>query len=203
MADLARLQTNAESVRRRVVDACARAGRDPKGVTILPVTKYVGPEIAAALLDLGFADLAENRAIEGGEKASRAGRTATWHFVGHLQTNKVGKALAWCSWIHSVDRRDLAAALERHLIVNNRRLPSFVQVNVSGEKTKGGLAPAEVPPFLAWASKECPHLEIRGLMTMAPEEEEPERARPVFRTLRELASAAGLRGLSMGMSHDF
>jgi hypothetical protein len=92
--------------------------------------------------------------------------------------------------------------MEKRLAGGNKRVPGFVQVNVSGEASKGGVRPEEVRDFVAWARGECPHLDVRGLMTMAPHEN-PEASRPVFRRLRELGETCGLRDLSMGMTNDF
>jgi uncharacterized pyridoxal phosphate-containing UPF0001 family protein len=113
--------------------------------------------------------------------------------IGHLQTNKVAKALEWAEVLHSADRASLLRELSKH----NKKPPVFVQVNVSGEASKGGFAPAGVEEAVAGARRS---LEVLGLMTMAPEGAD---ARPHFRRLRELASRSGLEKLSMGMTQDF
>lgn len=192
MADLKRLGLNLEQVRRRIAAACDRARRDPAGVTLIVVTKSIPGELIGSLAEFGVADIGENRPIEG---LGRVGGLTGFrrHMIGHLQTNKVAKALRWADVIHSVDR----SSLVRELVKHRSRIPVYLQVNVSGEASKGGFAPPELEEGLREAR---PALEVRGLMTMAPEGED---ARPHFRRLRELAARAGLPGLSMGMSQDF
>jgi len=190
--NLSRLRSNLDGVRSRIAAACARAGRDPSGVTLIVVTKSVPAELIPRLAELGVRDIGENRPVEalgriGGLQGFRR------HMIGHLQTNKIGKALAWADIVHSVDRPSLLAALAKQA----RKVPVFVQVNVSGEESKGGYGPEGVEGAVAEARRS---LEVLGLMTMAPEGTD---ARPHFRRLRELAARAGLAGLSMGMSQDF
>ncbi len=199
---MGRLQQNVDSIRRRVEEACRRRGRDPRDVTIVAVTKSVGPRLIDALIDLGFTDLGENRAVEAAEKLSAVRGKARWHFIGHLQTNKAKKMLDRFDLIHSIDRRDLAVELEKRLAAANRHMPAFIEVNVSGEPSKTGLAPEALDAFVPWIRRDCPHLELQGLMTMAPNAAE-DATRPVFQRLRELAGNAGLKALSMGMSNDF
>jgi len=190
--DLDRLRSNLEGVRGRIAAACARAKRDPASVTLIVVTKSVPKELISRLADLGVKDIGENRPVEG---LDRVGPLAGFrrHMIGHLQTNKLGKALQWADVIHSVDR----ASLLRELAKSNKRLPVFVQINVSGEASKGGYRPEEAEAAVAEARRS---LEVLGLMTMAPEGED---ARPHFRGLKDLADRCGLPGLSMGMSQDY
>ncbi len=192
MADLQRLKSNLDGVRSRIAAACDRAKRDPASVTLVVVTKSVPKELISRLADIGVADIGENRPVEGLE---RVGALAGFrrHLIGHLQTNKLGKALQWADVIHSVDR----ASLLRELAKGNKKPPIFVQINVSGEASKGGFRPEEADAAVAEAGKT---LKVMGLMTMAPEGED---ARPHFRKLRELAAQAGLPSLSMGMSQDY
>jgi pyridoxal phosphate enzyme (YggS family) len=190
--NLSRLRSNLEGVRRRIAEACARARRDPASVTLIVVTKSAAAEILPRLAELGVTDIGENRPVEA------LGRVGTLtglrrHMIGHLQTNKVGKALAWADVIHSVDRDSVAAELRKHA----KRVPVFVQINVSGEASKGGYGPGDAEAAVARARQ---GLEVVGLMTMAPEGAD---ARPHFRALRELASRTSLRQLSMGMTQDF
>lgn len=190
--NLARLQSNLDGIRARIASACARAKRDPSSVTLIVVTKSVPPEVIPPLAQMGVTDIGENRPVEalarvGGLKGFRR------HMIGHLQTNKLNKTLAWADVIHSVDRPSLLGELAK----NPKRVPVFVQINVSGEASKGGYGPAEAEGAVAEARKS---LDVLGLMTMAPEGED---ARPHFRRLRELAARTGLSGLSMGMSQDF
>jgi len=190
--NLDRLRVNLDGVRRRIGEACARVRRDPASVTLIVVTKSAGAEILPRLAELGVTDIGENRPVEA---LARVGGLVgiRRHMIGHLQTNKVAKALAWADVIHSVDRDSVAAELRKH----PKRVPVFVQINVSGEASKGGFAPSEAEAAVARARQ---GLEAVGLMTMAPEGVD---ARPHFRALRELAGRTGLRQLSMGMTQDF
>lgn len=190
--DLDRLRRNVESVRRRIEAAARRGGRDPGAVSLVVVTKSVPPECIPPLASLGVGDIGENRAVEG---LRRVGGLEGFrrHMVGHVQTNKVRKVLQWAHALHSVDRPGLVAELARH----QPKIPCFVQVNVSGEGTKGGYRPEEVPAAVDEARRS---LQVAGLMTLAPIEGDPRRC---FRRLRELAGAAGLEELSMGMTQDF
>jgi len=190
--NLSRLQSNLQRVRGRIADACGRAGREPASVTLIVVTKSAPAELIPRLLDLGVGDVGENRPVEG---LARVGALAGCrrHMIGRLQTNKLEKALSWADVVHSVDRPSLLEALAG----GNKRVPIFVQVNVSGESSKGGYRPEEAEAAVAEARRS---LEVLGLMTMAPEGAD---ARPHFRTLRELAGRLGLPSLSMGMSQDF
>ena len=192
MVNLERLRSNLDGVRARIAAACGRAKRDPGSVTLVVVTKSIPRELIPRLAEFGVTDIGENRAVEG---ADRVGGLAGFrrHMIGHLQTNKAARALQWADSIHSVDRPSLVRELAKH----QRKVPVFVQVNVSGEASKGGFTPEEAAGAVADARRT---LDVVGLMTMAPEGSD---ARPHFRKLRELAAAAGLARLSMGMTQDF
>lgn len=197
------------AVRRAIEEAARQAGRDPRGVTLVAVTKTVAPEAVRRAVEAGVLDLGENRVQEWLAKREAVGAGVRWHLIGHLQTNKVKHVLRGVHLLHSLDRWELAAAISRRM-PPGESLPVLVQVNVSGETSKQGLAPAEVPGFLRRVAA-LPGVRVQGLMTMAPQVADPEEARPVFRRLRELAGElAGLgipgvemRELSMGMSGDF
>ncbi|TCP52139.1 hypothetical protein EV586_1159 [Tumebacillus sp. BK434] len=205
-------QKRLAELKERIAQACARAGRDPEDVKIVGVTKYVGVEETRSLIEAGLHDLGENRISVAAPKleAIPAVTGVRWHFIGHLQTNKVKDVLGHFAMIHSLDRLSLAKEISKRAVAAGLVVPCLVQVNVSGEESKGGLAPQEVAGFLQ-AAKELPGLAIRGLMTMAPVAEDPEAVRPVFRGLRELRDAllgqgllaADAQELSMGMSGDF
>ena len=190
--DLERLKSNLAGVRQRIAAACARAGRDPSAVMLLVVTKSVPPECIPPLAGLGVTDIGENRAVEG---LARVGGLSGLrrHMIGHLQTNKAKKALEWADVIHSVDRASLLAELGRH----NKKPPLFVQVNVSGEASKGGYGSGDAEAAVREARRTH---EVLGLMTMAPRGGD---ARACFRELRGLAGRCGVPGLSMGMTEDF
>ena len=204
------LARNVDAVRSRLQAACRRAGRDPSSVLLLAVTKGRSAETAAALARLGVLDLGENRLHEAAGKAAAVAAPVRWHMIGHLQRNKAAKAAELFSALHSADSLALLEILHRRLA--GRAGPPFpvhVQVNVSGEGTKSGLAPGDVPAFLR-ATAGLDSLRMAGLMTMAPFGDDPEDARPVFRALAALARDAAARGLlpdppglSMGMTQDF
>jgi PLP dependent protein len=181
-------------------------------VDLVAVTKSVGPAEIRELSRLGVSDFGENRTEALSERRTTletAGVRGVWHMIGHLQSNKVRRALPHIDVLHSVDRFSLIDALRRELSESDGPgLPAFVQVNVSGEATKGGFDSTSVWDGLAAASA-VPRLTVRGLMTMAPLSHDAEASRPVFRRLRELRDEARSRGylgvldLSMGMSQDF
>lgn len=198
------LQANVERVRQRIEEACRRASRDAGEITLVAVTKLVEPEIAGMLLDLGVEHLGENRVAEGERKRSRLGERGTWHMVGHLQRNKVKKAVKLFSMVHSVDSSRLMREISSHCEKSGTAMEILLEVNVSGEESKYGLAPDEVPGAVEEASS-LPGLNLRGLMTMAPFSDDPEDARPHFRRMKQLFDANGehFDVLSMGMTGDF
>ena len=204
---------NLRSVRERIAAAVARAGRPEGSCRLLAVTKTRSPEEIAALARAGQVHLGENRVQEAATKIPECrglGVEADWHLIGHLQRNKVKKALALFGTVHSIDSVRLLEALAREAESRSIRPDTFLEVNVSGEASKHGLAPAEAEDVCRRAG-ELASLRLVGLMTMAPFTDDPETARPFFKGLRELrdklndgaAYAEPLRELSMGMSGDF
>ena len=190
-----------EDVRRRIESACSAAGRDPAAVILVAVTKGHGPdEVRRALLDRGHRDLGENRVQEWQGKAEALGPEVAWHLVGHLQTNKARFCTPF-ALIHSVDSERLADALEAEGARRGHVFPILLQVNVAGEAQKYGVAPDGVAE-LARHVASLAHVRLEGLMTIAPYTDDPERARPVFRELRELADRHAHGRTSMGMSGD-
>jgi len=191
-----------EQVRERMAAACDRAGRAPNEVTLVGVSKGLPAEAVAEAHAAGLRDLGENRVQEAagkiGELAARGVRPR-WHLIGHLQTNKAKTAVELFGIIHSVDSVRLAQALSRRA---HEVMPILLEVNVAQEAGKFGFAPEEVTSALS-TIEALPNLNVRGLMTVAPLTDDPERVRPVFRRLRELRDAHGLQELSMGMTGDF
>ena len=202
-----RIAENLETVRGRIAAACARAGRAPESVRLLAVSKTYGPDAVRAAAAAGQRLFGENRVQEAAAKIPECPGNLEWHLIGHLQSNKAALAARLFDWVHSVDSAKLLEALDRHAADAGRTLRALVQVNVSGERAKSGLAPAAVPDVLALADR-LRNVRIVGLMTIPPLAEDPETARPFFRKLRELrdgwAAATGfdLAELSMGMTHD-
>jgi pyridoxal phosphate enzyme (YggS family) len=190
-------------VRERIAAACRRTGRDPSRVRLVAVTKSAEAEQIRRLADLGVKDVGENRVQEADRKRPAVPIPLTWHMIGTLQTNKVGRALELFDVLHSLDRPRLADALSRRLEQTDRTMDVYIQVNVAREPQKAGLAPGELAGFVELVRRSHPRLRPAGLMTMAPESADPRAARPHFARLRALAGDVGLSGLSMGMTQDF
>lgn len=193
---------NIEEVKVRITRACERVGRTPDEVTIVAVTKMVAPSAIATAFELGISHFGENRVQEAVEKIGQLSWLEphpTWHMVGHLQTNKARVAVEIFDVIHSLDSVRLAEAISRR---TQRTLPVLLEVNVSGEASKGGFSVADVEPALEAISR-LPGLEIKGLMTIAPMVADAEQVRPVFQKLCSLRDSFGLEHLSMGMTDDF
>ncbi|MCX7600042.1 MAG: YggS family pyridoxal phosphate-dependent enzyme [Armatimonadetes bacterium] len=209
------IRSNWEAVVQRARAAALRAGRDPKQVTIVAVTKTHPAEIAAAAVRAGVTDLGENYVQEMLDKQAQleaevgTGKVR-WHFVGHLQRNKAKYLPGRCHLVHSVDSTELAQELDRRAQKAGVRQAVLIEVNVGGESSKFGVPP-EKTVELARQIAAFEHLDLQGLMTVEPLAEDVEMCRPVFRRLRQLAEecvASGLppetmRHLSMGMTQDF
>ena len=213
-ADLA-----SEIARRRVdiletvADAAARAGRRPEDVALMAVTKTHSADVVRLAARAGIARFGENRVQEGAPKVQALQGElphVEWRLIGPLQTNKAKTALQWFQVVETLDRERLAQRLESLLQADGggRVLPVLLEINVGGEASKSGAAVAEAERLLS-AALACTHLDVRGLMTVPPYDEDPERSRPHFAALRELrdrlarSSGRPLPELSMGMSHDF
>jgi len=176
---------NAASLRERYQRLRDEAGPD---VTVVVATKYVTLDELAALAEAGVEVVGENRAQDLQAKHARYGDAFRWHFIGHLQSNKVKVVNGICELVHSLDSESAARRLT---------VPALLEVNLSGEPSKSGVAPDDIGRWL----ERFPTL--RGLMTMPPLADDPESSRPWFRRLRGLAEAHGLRDLSMGTSQDW
>ena len=204
------LQERIAHVQERIQAVCERNNRHADEVQIVAVTKYVSLAKTADVLDAGLMHLGENRWQKAQAKWEALHDRGVWHFIGHLQTNKVKDVIGKFQYIHSLDRLSLAKELEKKAAELDIRVNVFVQVNISGEESKYGLAAEEAPAFLE-SLQQMPHLNVVGLMTMAPEVEDSEQTRPVFRGLRELRDRLNelklteqpIQHLSMGMSGDF
>jgi len=158
------------------------------GVTVVVATKYVSVEEMQLLADSGVEVVGENRTQDLETKHARYGDAFRWHFIGHLQSRKAPTVNRLCELCHSLSSESAARRLT---------VPALVEVNLSGEPSKSGVAPEEVPAFLEL------YPDVRGLMTMPPLAGDAEQSRPYFRRLRELAERHGLRDLSMGTSQDY
>jgi pyridoxal phosphate enzyme (YggS family) len=192
----ARVRENAARIRDELDAAARRAGRDPGDVELLAAVKYVAVEDIGALIDAGITLFGENRAQQLEAKvAAWPDAGVRWHFIGQLQSRKVKQILPLVELIHSVASDSALAQLERHGTPETQIL---VEVNIAGEEGKAGIAPADLPGFLDRAP-----VRVVGLMGMPPFADDPERSRPHFAALRELASEHGLPHLSMGTSQDY
>ena len=193
---------NLACIRERIEHACRRAERSTCEVTLVGVTKGHPAEAVEEACAAGLLDVGENRVQEAQAKiealASRGVRPR-WHLIGHLQTNKAKTASNLFAIIHSVDSLRLAQALSRQA---EEPVSILLEVNVAQEASKFGFTPDELSQAFSDIAA-LPHLDVRGLMTVAPLAADPERVRPVFRRLRELRDELGLRELSMGMTDDF
>ena len=201
--------SNRASVRERIAAAERRSGRPAGSVTLVGVVKTLPAEAIAAAVALGLTDLGENRVQEAESHQRTVARgAARWHMIGHLQRNKAGKALELFDVVHGVDGAELAVALDRRALEAGRRLAVLIEVNVSGEASKFGIAP-EGAAALAELVAPLANLQLRGLMTVGAPVARPEDARPGFARLRELRDETARRlgqplpELSMGMSGDY
>ena len=205
---------NLARVRQRIAEAARRAGRRPEDIVLMAVTKTFPAEIIREAYASGQRLFGENRVQEFAEKAAMLADLpgSEFHLIGHLQSNKAGKAAQIFSGIDSVDSLHLAEKLNAAAEKSGKRLPILIEINVGGEAAKSGIAP-DLPELeaLLRAAPRLTSLEFRGLMSIPPFTEDAQAARPYFRQLRELCDRIASRKppnvstgmLSMGMSHDF
>ena len=213
------VRDNLASVRERIRRAAERAKRDPEAIRLVVVTKEADLDQIREAIEAGVNDVGENRlksalakqAVFDGsasltidpERSRRVdSHVLTWHMIGHLQSKKAREAVKLFSLIHSVDSIKLACIINSEARKIGKTQDVLAEVNVSGEKSKFGIKPNALSNFIEEA-KALKHINVRGLMTMAPFVENPEIARPIFRKLKELADTHGLKELSMGMTQDF
>jgi hypothetical protein len=195
-------------VRERIQRACLRSGRNPEEVLLVAVSKTVAAERVREALGAGLTHFGENYIQEARGKIE-ALRQGTWHFIGHLQSNKAGQAVALFSMIETLDSLHLARELNRRALQAGKTIEVLVQVNEAGEDSKSGLSPDQVPALFE-ESPSWTALRLRGLMAIPPFDPDPENSRPWFRSLFQWQKkwqrqfpGLDLSHLSMGMSHDF
>ena len=199
---------NLESIQQRIRAACLRAGREEKSVTLLAVSKSHPPETIHEAVDAGQIYFGENKIQEAKAKIPLSPGKARWHFIGHLQSNKVRDAVGLFEMIQGVDSLDIATEISRRAEQAAKTMPILLEVNVAGEASKFGYAPERLLAELETLNA-LPRVEIHGLMAIPPFVSVPEKARPYFQKLRELKTGcekilgAPLPHLSMGMSGDF
>ncbi|MGG4091522.1 YggS family pyridoxal phosphate-dependent enzyme [Paenibacillus lautus] len=204
------LQDRLSMVEHSIREACGRCGRSEEEIQIIAVTKYTSMETVEQVLISGISHVGESRTQEAQSKWEAFHPRGTWHFIGHLQTNKVKDVIGKFEYIHSLDRLSLMKEIEKKAADLSIVVKCFIQVNVSGEKSKQGLSPETLFSFAQEVSR-MKHIRVVGLMTMAPYEFDAEATRPVFRELKRLRDELNARDifpylvehLSMGMSNDF
>ncbi|MBM3736314.1 MAG: YggS family pyridoxal phosphate-dependent enzyme [Acidobacteria bacterium] len=194
------LKENIAAVEEKILRACQSAGRRREEITLVAVTKVFPADVILEGYELGLRDFGENYVQEFESKHPLVGglSEARFHLIGHLQSNKSRKAADLFHVIQTVD----SAKLARRLNETGKPLGVMIEVKLSEEESKAGAAPHEVTE-VAEAIRNCPNLNLMGLMTMPPWSDDAEPSRPYFRRLRELAAPLGITCLSMGMSHDF
>lgn len=202
---------NIRAVRQRIDDACRRAGRNPNEVTLIAVTKAFDSTRITEAVREGVCDIGENFVKELLQKREQVlDGNIRWHFIGHVQTNKVKSLVEVVHLIHSVDSYRVAQEVEKRASKVSRTVDVLLEINTTGEATKYGVPPEEAK---ALVKKIAPfeHVRIRGLMTIGPFSPDPEESRPCFRKLRELSESIAAQSienvemthLSMGMTNDF
>lgn len=204
------LKNRLSTVKHRIREACGRCGRSEEEIQIIAVTKYTTMKTVERVLLSGIGHVGESRTQEARSKYETFHPRGTWHFIGHLQTNKVKDIIGKFEYIHSLDRLSLMKEIEKKAADLNTVVNCFIQVNVSGEKSKQGLSPEALFSFAQEVSR-MKQIRVVGLMTMAPYELDAEATRPVFRELRRLRDELNAKDifsypvqhLSMGMSNDF
>jgi pyridoxal phosphate enzyme (YggS family) len=188
------------SIQQRIHDAAVRAKRDPQSITLVAVTKTVPVDRIREAADSGVKNIGENRLQDAISKMDKLKDfRLTWHFIGHIQTNKAKKVAEKFDWIHSVGRTDVADKLG---LAAPKPLSILIEVKLHEEPNKSGAAIADIPAVID-AIRRHDKLKLKGLMAVPPFLENPEDVRPYFRKLRELAAQYELAELSMGMTHDF
>ena len=204
------ITTNINKIKQRIAAAAARCNRAPDAIKLLAVTKTVPLPAIEQAIEAGITALGENYVQEAKEKIAVIGQRVSWHMIGHLQTNKAKYTVNLFDYIHSVDRLELAAEINKRARLIDRKINILIEINVSGEKTKNGITALEAIELIKNVSMlDC--VSIKGLMTMAPYSTNPENSRPYFSELRNLRNKIISEGitniqmeeLSMGMTDDF
>ena len=204
------LASNIAGVRSTIAEAAQKVGRTPEEITLVAVSKTVPVQLVRMAYNLGVANFGENRVQDALLKIAEFNpQDVRWHMIGHLQSNKAGKVIGPFYCVQSVDSPHLAQILNRYALEHGIRFPILLQVNVSGEASKEGMSPVETPE-VARQILALPHLEVQGLMTIAPLVQDPEEVRPIFRGLRSLRDQlrdmmpqSAWQHLSMGMTDDY
>jgi hypothetical protein len=196
------------AVRARIEAAAQRSNRDPLDVRLIAVTKGTGADLVDEVIAAGVEDIGENRIQEAADKQREVRNAARWHLIGHLQTNKAGRAAVLFDFVHSVDSTRVADALSQHRPAGRDPMGVLLEVELTGLPNRYGVAEADVEGVVQRLVN-VPSIHLMGLMTIAPFSQDPEDARPSFNRLRhvrdhmEHVTGWALPELSMGMSNDF
>lgn len=201
---------NIQDIQLRIEAACRRSGRDPSSVQLIAVTKTIDTDQINVAVEAGMKILGENKVQEVLHKYEAVSPEICWHLIGHLQTNKVRQIIDRVAMIHSLDSVHLAHELQKRASHRGKPVQVLLEVNVGQEASKFGLLPDAVPAFLE-SLRDMDHIQVLGLMTVAPFLDDPEDVRIVFRRLRMLFEDMKklnlpnirMEHLSMGMTHDF
>jgi pyridoxal phosphate enzyme (YggS family) len=204
------IKKNLEIIRKKIETAAIKSGRKLEDITLIAVSKTVDPQRIIKAIDEGITELGENRVQELTEKYDIINRDCNWHLIGHLQTNKVKYIVDKVKLIHSVDRYNLALEIDNRAKKIGKTVDILVQVNISGEESKFGVAESETFELIRKIST-LENIRVKGLMTIAPYASNPETVRYVFTGLRKLSidiekeniNNINMEYLSMGMSNDF
>jgi pyridoxal phosphate enzyme (YggS family) len=204
------IKNNIEAIKKEIEGICLKSGKNPDDITIIAVTKTVDTDRINYAVDCGMTNLGENKVQEIMDKYEPVNKNVKWHLIGHLQTNKVKYIIDKVELIHSVDSVKLAEEISKKALKNNLIKEVLVQVNVAKEESKFGIDIEEVISFVKTIAA-FENIRVKGLMTIAPYDENPENVRPIFRQLRqkfdELAQMnipnTDMKYLSMGMSNDY
>lgn len=204
------LKDNLQEVQEKVLAACRRSGRDPREVTLIAVSKTKPISMIEEIMAEGVVDFGENKPQELRDKYEVLPHDLRWHMIGHLQTNKVKYIIDKACMIHSVDSLHLAEAIDKEAEKHKLKMPVLVEVNMAKEASKFGIMPEEAVDFVEQLSH-LPHIQVNGLMTIAPFVENPEENRIYFRDLKKLCvdikqkniDNVTMCNLSMGMTGDY
>ena len=196
------IEENLKNVKERIRESALKINRNPDEIKLIAVTKTFPVDVISEIIKLGVKSIGETKVQEAKEKQEKLGdvtKKIEWHMIGNLQSNKAKDAAEVFDCIHSIDRMKIARKVSESCLQLNKKMPVLVQVNVSG--ITHGIKPEGTVDFVN-EIKKLDGIKVEGLMTIAPLVE-PEKTRPYFRKLKELALITGLKHLSMGMSNDF
>ena len=204
------IKSNIEYIQELKGKAAVKSGRKPEDVLLVAVTKLHGPDEMNEAIDAGITDIGENKVQEILDKYDRV-KPVRWHLIGHLQTNKVKYIIDKVSMIHSVDSMKLAKEIDKRAAQHDLVMDILVQVNSAEEESKFGITTAETDQLIADIAEQCPNIRIKGLMCIAPFEDDPEDVREYFAEVKKLydkyvnnkTDRVDFEYLSMGMTHDF